>query len=88
MNATRSRPAVSKVWSRARGCLLGACACGPSGPHRRSLVFSSIRPIDALTSRSDAISDSDIVPGLTCGHSVVSASTSAAMSRTYPSVLR
>ncbi len=67
---------------RAAGSLEPAPWCGIPGSPRRGETFSSIIPIDTLDGRSRARSPSSITPGLACGNSEVSATTSSLISAT------
>ncbi len=79
VNGTAAAPAAPMVASRAAGTLSGEPKCGPPRRPSRSAVLSSINPCETDTGRRRAISSADITPGLTCGNSPVSRSTSAAM---------
>ncbi len=87
MKGTRRRPAASIVASRVSGSLSGEAQCGIPLADRRVAVVSSIRPIEALTRLSSAMSAPLITPGLRCGSSPVSSSTSRAARARYSSVV-
>ena len=65
VNGIFSSPAASMVAMRAAGCLVGLPAWTVS--INRSEVLSSIRPCDAVTSRSRARSRLSNTPMLVCG---------------------
>ena len=87
MNGTRSSPARRIVSRRRAGTLSGDAQCGMPFAESRSATVSSMIPIDAETGRSAAISSRVITPGLRCGSSPVSSSTSRAQWARYSSVV-
>ena len=86
VKGTRARPAASKVASRTAGTLSGEPKCGPPRCDSRSDAVSSMMPCDTDTLRRRASHASSITPGLRCGSSPVSFSTSAADRSRYSSV--
>ena len=87
MNGTASSPASRIVSSRASGSLSGEPWWGMPFSMSRSEVDSSISPIDAETGRSSSRSSRVMTPGLRCGRSPASESTSSAMRARYSIVV-
>ena len=79
VKGTESAPAAAMVASRTAGTLSGEPKWGPPCRHRRFEVLSSIRPWDAETRLSPAISSAVITPAFTWGRRPVSSSTRAHM---------
>ena len=73
--------------SRRAGSLSGEAQCGPPFSPSRSAVVSSMIPIEAETGRSASSSARVMTPGLRCGSSPVSSSTSRAQCSRYSSVV-
>jgi hypothetical protein len=77
-----SRPASSMVRIRTDGSLSGEPKCGIPFSMRRGVACSSIRPIEADTCFSRAMSSHVMTPGLRCGSNPVSSITRMDMART------
>ena len=87
VNGIRSSPASPIVSRRRAGTLSGEAQCGPPFAESRSEAVSSMIPIEAETGRSATSSSRVITPGLRCGSSPVSSSTSFAHAPRYSSVV-
>ncbi len=80
VNGTAASPAAAIAASRRAGVLSGEPKCGPPRADSRSAALSSMIPCDTETARSRSVSSRLMTPGLRCGRSPVSFSTSAAIS--------
>ena len=87
VNGIASSPARRIVSRRRAGSLSGEAQCGPPFSPSRSAVVSSMIPIEAETGRSISSSARVMTPGLRCGNSPVSSSTSRAQRARYSSVV-
>ena len=79
VNGTPSLPASSMVFSRSDGTLVGSQAFRVRCARAARLVLSSIRPRLGLVARRRSIQLALSSPGLACGSSFVSRSTSSHM---------
>ena len=77
VNGTRSSPAIRIVSSRAAGILVGRAEVRAARSHSRADALSSMMPCETDTVRSATARRASMHPGLTCGSSPVSSSTSA-----------
>ena len=80
VNGTAASPAAAIAASRTRRRLVGRAEMRPAARDSRSAALSSMMPCDTETARSRSISSRLMTPGLRCGSSPVSFSTSAAIS--------
>ena len=76
VKGTRCLPAASMVPILLAGTLSGEAQCARFGPSSRSEACSSMIPCETDTRRSARTSSSERTPGLACGSSPVSSSTS------------
>ena len=81
MKGMESSPASSCMRMRTAGSLSGAYWWAMPLPRRRGLVDSSMRPMEAFTWRSRAISSAVRMPALVCGRRPPSSATRQPASR-------